>query len=117
MKGAFEVGSVGEGVGRVGVRGRTGCGTGCDEGEVGMREERAGGVGAERDCANEEERTEETGPGRGWMGGGEETGGAANASEEEGGRKHERLGNITASWASLGRIRAELEFTHVSGES
>lgn len=62
MKGAFEVGDVGERVGGVGVAGWAGCGPGSDEGEVGVREERASGVGAERDRASEEEGAEDTGP-------------------------------------------------------
>lgn len=94
MEGTFEVGGVGEGVGRVGVGGWAGCGTGSDEGEVGVREERAGGVRAERDRADEEEGAEDTGPGwgRGWaVDSGEETGPTGGASEE-GRREHPLVG-------------------------
>lgn len=78
---AFKVGGVGEGGGGIRVGGRTGCGTGCDEGKVWVGNERAGGVGTERDRADEEERTEETGPGLAWMNSGEETGRAGNTSK------------------------------------
>lgn len=83
MQGTFEVGGVGEGVGGVGVGGWAGCGPGSDEGEVGVGEDCASGVGAEGDRADEEERSEDTGPGGvWWIGCGKEPGGADNASEE-----------------------------------
>lgn len=81
LEGVLKGGGVGTGGGGVGVGGWARCGAGCDEGDVRVREKRAGGVGPERDGADEEEGTEEAGPRLAWRGGGEETSGAGNASE------------------------------------